>query len=117
MRPRSASPEPPRMLRTAAVLALAGTAAAFSPMMSRDLGRHKVVQVGAAAAAAVPLLRPTGAKAKGDLNLQSGAVTLAEAGDEFANKEAKNEYIATHGNQAPDIAILDHRGCSRKVWM
>ena len=36
-------------MRTAALLALAGSAAAFSPMMSMDVGRRQIVQAGAAA--------------------------------------------------------------------
>ena len=53
------------MQRSALVLALAGTAAAFSPMMSMDTGRRQVVQAGAAAAVAAPLLRANPAEAKG----------------------------------------------------
>ena len=72
------------MLRSAAVLALAGSAAAFSPMMSMETGRRQVVQAGAAAAVAAPLLRGSPAEAKMD---KSG--------------------------RAPVITILDHRGCNR----
>ena len=44
-------------------LALVGSAAAFSPMMSMDLGRRSIVQAGAASAVAAPLLRPQEAQA------------------------------------------------------
>ena len=54
------------MLRSAAVLALAGSAAAFSPMMSMDMGRREIVQAGAAAAVAAPLLKANPAAAKMD---------------------------------------------------
>ena len=52
--------------RATAVLALAGAASAFSPMMSMDLGRREIVQAGVAAAAAAPLLQATPAAAKYD---------------------------------------------------
>jgi hypothetical protein len=70
--------------RTTAVLALAGAASAFSPMMSMETGRRQVVQAGAAAAVAAPLLKANPAAAKYD---QSG--------------------------RAPVIVIFDHRGCNR----
>ena len=74
--------------RTTVVLALAGSAAAFSPMMSMDTGRRQVVQAGAAAAVAAPLLRSSpaeaGSAAKGDFNART-----------------------------PFITIMDHRGCQR----
>ena len=70
--------------RTTVVLALAGSAAAFSPMMSMETGRRQVVQAGAAAAVAAPLLRANPAEAKMD---KSG--------------------------RAPVILIMDHRGCNR----
>jgi hypothetical protein len=54
------------MSRTFAVLALAGSAAAFSPMMGMDIGRREIVQAGAAAAAVAPLLKSTPAAAKYD---------------------------------------------------
>ena len=53
-------------MRTVAVLALATGAAAFSPMMSMETGRRQVVQAGAAAAVAAPLLRGTPAEARMD---------------------------------------------------
>jgi len=73
------------MLRsTASILALVGSAAAFSPMMSMETGRRQVVQAGAAAAVAAPLLRANPAAAGMD---KSG--------------------------RAPVITIFDHRGCQR----
>ena len=69
--------------RATAVLALAGSAAAFAPMMSMDMGRRQVVQTAGAAAVAAPLLRANPASAGMD-------------------KSAR----------APVIAILDHRGCT-----
>ena len=53
----------PRMLSRSVALALVGSAAAFSPMMSMDLGRRSIVQAGAASAVAAPLLRPQEAQA------------------------------------------------------
>ena len=44
--------------RAAAVLALAGSAAAFNPMMALNVDRRSVLQTGAAAAVVTPLLRP-----------------------------------------------------------
>ena len=72
------------MLARTVALALVGSAAAFSPMMSMETGRRQVVQAGAAAAVAAPLLRGSPAEAKMD-------------------KSAK----------APTILIMDHRGCKR----
>ena len=80
--PSTASPSA-EMLARATVLALVGSAAAFSPMMSMDMGRRQVVQAGAAAAVAAPLLRANPASAGMD-------------------KSAK----------APAITIMDHRGCT-----
>ena len=71
-------------MRTVAFAALVASAAAFSPMMSMETGRRQVVQAGAAAAVAAPLLRSSPAEAKYD---KSG--------------------------KAPVITILDHRGCNR----
>ena len=71
-------------MRTIAFAALVASAAAFSPMMSMETGRRQVVQAGAAAAVAAPLLRGTPAEAKMD---KSG--------------------------RAPVITIFDHRGCNR----
>ena len=53
-------------MRTTVIVALAGSAAAFSPMMSMETGRRRIVQSGAAAVAAAPLLRSTPAAAKYD---------------------------------------------------
>ena len=71
-------------MRTVAFAALVASAAAFSPMMSMETGRRQVVQAGAAAAVAAPLLRSAPAEAKMD---KSG--------------------------RAPVITIFDHRGCNR----
>lgn len=81
------------MLRTAAVLALAGSAAAFSPMImaSEATGRRQVVQAGAAVAVVAPLLRSEPAHADG-----------ARMGSKDGNAA-----------QAPLITIFDHRGCQR----
>ena len=86
------------MLARATVLALIGSAAAFSPMMSMDMGRREIVKAGAAAAAAAPLLRPAEAEARGDLGLKSGAV----AASRFSRQQG----------YAPIITIFDHRGCT-----
>lgn len=73
-------------MRTVAFAALVASAAAFSPMMSMETGRRQVVQAAGAAAVAAPLLRANPAAAKMDKS-----------------------------NKAPDIVIMDHRGCSRKA--
>ena len=54
------------MLARSVALALVGSAAAFSPMMSMETGRRQVVQAGAAAAVAAPLLKANPAAAKFD---------------------------------------------------
>ena len=54
------------MLARSVALALVGSAAAFSPMMSMETGRRQVVQAGAAAAVAAPLLKANPAAAKLD---------------------------------------------------
>eukprot|EP00961_Rhodomonas_salina_P126288 1701074-Rhodomonas_salina.2 len=72
------------LAKTLASLAVIGSAAAYVPMMSMDMGRREVVQAGAAAAAVTPFL--------------SGASVNAAM-----DKSAK----------APQITIFDHRGCSR----
>mmetsp|Transcript_38141 Transcript_38141/g.61493 ORF Transcript_38141/g.61493 Transcript_38141/m.61493 type:complete len:119 (+) Transcript_38141:44-400(+) len=69
--------------RATAVLALAGSAVAFSPMMSMETGRRQIVQAGVAAAVAAPLLRANPAAAGMD---KSG--------------------------RAPVITVFDHRGCT-----
>jgi hypothetical protein len=71
-------------MRTIALAALVASAAAFSPMMSMETGRRQVVQAGAAAAVAAPLLRANPAEAQYD---KSG--------------------------RAPVILVMDHRGCNR----
>jgi len=90
-RPRDHPPTPIAMsavAKTCAVLALAGSAAAFAPTMSLSANRRQVVQGGAAAAVAAPLLRSSPA----------GAASF----DNFPGR-------------APVISVLDHRGCPRKV--
>ena len=84
--------------RATALLAVAGSAAAFSPMMSMDMGRREIVQAGAAAAVAAPLLRPAEAEAKADLGLSSGNAALSRG---------------IQKGYAPIITIMDHRGCAR----
>jgi len=74
--------------RCTVAFALAGSAAAFSPMMSMDMGRRQIVQAGAAAAVAAPLLRSTPASA--------ARINTEENG----------------GGKAPIITIFDHRGCT-----
>ena len=82
--------------RATALLAVVGSAAAFSPMMSMDMGRREIVQAGAAAAVAAPLLRPAEAEAKADLGLSSGNAALSRG---------------IQKGYAPIITIMDHRGC------
>ena len=78
------------LARCAAALALAGSAAAFSPMMSMETGRRQVLQGGAAAVVAAPLLRANPAAAGVGIAGLQGAP-----------------------NKAPVITIFDHRGCNR----
>ena len=70
--------------KTLASLAVIGSAAAYVPMMSMDMGRREVVQAGAAAAAVTPFLQGAPAGAAMDKS-----------------------------SKAPQITIFDHRGCSR----
>lgn len=78
----------------AAMLAVAGSASAFAPMMSMsDMGRREIVQAGAATAVAAPLLRPSKAEAE---FVKAGKINKAENG----------------GGKAPIITIFDHRGCT-----
>ena len=84
--------------RATAILAVAASAAGFSPMMSMDLGRREIVQAGAAAAIAAPLLRPAEAEAKANLGMSSGNAALSRG---------------IQKGFAPIITIMDHRGCSR----
>eukprot|EP00961_Rhodomonas_salina_P134611 1810742-Rhodomonas_salina.3 len=72
------------MAKALASLAIIGSAAAYAPMMSMDMGRRQVVQAGTAAAAVAPFLQGQAAGASMD-------------------KSAK----------APVITVFDHRGCSR----
>ena len=57
----------------------------------------QVVQAGAAAAAAAPLLRPAQANAEGTTFVQHGRIYSEANG----------------GGKAPIITIFDHRGCTR----
>ena len=79
--------------RLSVALAIVGSATAFSPMMSMETGRRQIVQAGAAAAVAAPLLRAVPASAK------------------------KGLYDANAGmdksGRAPLIVVFDHRGCNR----
>ena len=87
------------MGRASAVLALAGSSAAFSPMMSigehGDMRRREVVKTVGAAVVAAPLLRSAPAAAKVD------------RGQDIPY----NPTFKT--NLAPKIKIYDHRGCKR----
>ena len=76
--------------RCTTILALAGSTAAFSPMMSMETGRREILQAGAALSLSAPLLRPDKANA-------------AWSGPNFGSR---------HGT-APIITIFDHRGCQR----
>nr|AHH29973.1 phycoerythrin alpha subunit [Chroomonas mesostigmatica] len=74
--------------KTVAVLALAGSAAAYAPTMSLSANRRELVQGAAAAAVVAPMLRPTGASAK-DAQLRAPVVTIFDARGckDHANKE------------------------------
>ena len=74
------------MLARTVALALVGSAAAFSPMMSMDMGRRQVVQAGAAAAVAAPLLRANPASAWfaslcGVWTIENNEITIKMAAD------------------------------------
>ena len=92
--------------RSALVLALAGSTAAFSPM-SMSLDRRTIVQAGAVVA---PLLRPGAANA-GLSSLSDGSKTVG--GSAPAAKGGKGGKGMDKSGRAPDILIMDHRGCSR----
>ena len=94
--------------RSALVLALAGSTAAFSPM-SMSLDRRTIVQAGAVVA---PLLRPGAANA-GLSSLSDGSKTVG--GSAPAAKGGKGGKGMDKSGRAPDILIMDHRGCSRKA--
>jgi hypothetical protein len=81
------------MLRTTAVVCLAGSAAAFAPMMSMDIDRRTVVQTGVAGAVAAPLLRASEAQA-------------APLGSRFS-------FPYDKAPKTPVITVFDHRGCNR----
>ena len=68
-------------VRTALVAALVGTAAAFAPLMSMDVDRRSVIQAGAAAAAAAPLLRSSPASAAGRGNPNRAPVVCSHPTD------------------------------------
>jgi hypothetical protein len=86
------------LARSVVALALAGSAAAFSPMMSMETGRRQVVQAGAAAAVAAPLLRPADADAASDMGFKMGNAAFAK--------------FSRQNGAAPVITIMDHRGCT-----
>ena len=82
------------MLARSVALATVGSATAFSPMMSMETGRRQIVQAGAAAAVAAPLLRATPASA-GKKGLYDANAGMDKSG------------------RAPLIVVFDHRGCNR----
>merc|ERR1740117_645411 len=95
------------MLRSTTVLALASAAAAFSPMMSMETGRRQVVQAGAAAAVAAPLLRANPASAGSGGGNQFGKMDKSQTASGFATVSGMDKSA-----RAPAILILDHRGCT-----
>jgi len=100
--------------RSAALLALAGSAAAFAPM-SMSLDRRSIVQTGAAGLAiAAPLLRPDAAVAGMD-NMQTykGRFIDSGSGSSSAAPAAKGKGGKNMNGKAPVITIFDHRGCQR----
>ena len=98
--------------RSAVVLALAGSAAAFSPM-AMNLDRRAIVQAGTAAAVAAPLLRPEAANAGMD-NMQTykGRFIDGSAGASSSSSGGGGGKGKMDG-RAPVITIMDHRGCQR----
>ena len=91
----SLHPRPPfvqnlsMLSRSAIVLGLVSSAAAFSPM-SMSLDRRTIVQTSVVAGVAAPLLRPNAAEAS--LNARAARAL---------------------SGKAPVITIFDHRGCNR----
>ena len=88
------------MLRSVAVLAFAGAAAAFSPMMSMETGRRQVVQAGAAAAVAAPLLRASPASAGMDKSGRAPVITIMD--HRGCNAHDNKEYKGTKSNDQDD---------------
>nr|U5T880.1 RecName: Full=Phycocyanin PC645 alpha-1 subunit; Short=PC645A1 [Chroomonas sp. CCMP270]AGY96990.1 phycocyanin645 alpha subunit [Chroomonas sp. CCMP270] len=84
--------------KTVAVLALAGSAAAYAPTMSLSANRRELVQGAAAAAVVAPLLRPTGASAR-DAQLRAPIVEIFDA----RGCDAKNaQYTGPKSNDMND---------------
>ena len=94
------------MSRSAIVLGLATSAAAFSPMtMSMD--RRTIVQTGIVAGVAAPLLRPNAA----DASLSTLDDGLPVGGG--AARKSSGGGKGSFPGKAPVITIFDHRGCNR----
>jgi len=87
-------------MRTFTMIALAGSAAAFSPMMSMDMGRRQVVQAGAAAAVVAPLLRANPAGASMDKSARAPAILVLDHRGCTAHKN--NEYKGEKANDSDD---------------
>jgi len=77
--------------RSTIALAITGSAAAFAPIMSMDMGRREIVKIAGAGAVAAPLLRGSEASA----STSSGYINRSK----FPGK-------------APVITVFDHRGCT-----
>mmetsp|Transcript_38629 Transcript_38629/g.75486 ORF Transcript_38629/g.75486 Transcript_38629/m.75486 type:complete len:120 (+) Transcript_38629:53-412(+) len=78
------------MLRAAAFVALAGSAAAFAPTMSAEVGRRQAI-AGAGVAAGVAVALPLRTDAKIDNKLRAPIVTVFDARGctEHKNRESK----------------------------
>jgi len=91
-------------MRSFAVLAMAGTAAAFSPMMSLNVDRRSVV---AAGVIAMPLAANAGMD-----NMQTANGRFIDSGS-GASASSGGKVGKNMNGKAPVITIFDHRGCNR----
>ena len=92
--------------RSAIVLGLASSAAAFSPM-SMSMDRRTIVQTGVVAGVVAPLLRPNVADAS--LSTLDDGLKPGGGGAPRSSGGSKGSF----SGKAPVITIFDHRGCNR----
>nr|AHH29974.1 phycoerythrin alpha subunit [Chroomonas mesostigmatica] len=87
------------LAKACAVLALAGSAAAFAPTMSLSANRRDVIAGAGAAAVVAPLLRPEAAVAK-DKYLRAPVITIFDA--RGCKEHANREYDGPKSNDEND---------------
>jgi len=92
--------------RSTILAAVAGSAAAFSPMMSMEIDRRSIVQAGAAAALAAPLAANAGMD---NMQTYKGRFIDSAGGAPSGGGGGSGKFPG----KAPVITILDHRGCNR----